>query len=331
MRNFWVWGMAAILASGACRCAPAQNRRAIEGRENVILDTDIGDDIDDAFALVLALSNPKLNVLGVTTAWGDTDLRARLVTRLLTQTGHSEIPVAAGPKTETNSKFTQRLWAEAMPKPAQGWPDAIDFTLDLIRRNPGQITLIAVAPFSNISALIRKDPATFHKLKRVIVMAGSIRRGYGDLGYLPDRGPESEYNIYADIPDAEKLFASRVPLYVMPLDSTQLEFDEVLRTTLFSRSTPASDALALLYAQWNASTHDPTPVLYDAMAVAVATNPDLCPTRPMRIDIDAKGNTKKISGEPNAHVCLNSSAEKFFDFYMHTVLPVAPKPSLPSR
>src|ERR1700689_1046369 len=78
--------------------APADaHAQAPAEKQKVIFDTDIGDDIDDAFALALAVSSPKLEVLGVTTAWGDTDLRARLTARLLKATGHGEIPVAAGP------------------------------------------------------------------------------------------------------------------------------------------------------------------------------------------------------------------------------------------
>ena len=60
-------------------------------------------------------------------------------------------------------------------------------------------------------------------------MGGSIRRGYGDLGYTPNKGPAPEYIILMDIPAAKNLFAAGVPLYVMPLDSTQLKLDEVMR------------------------------------------------------------------------------------------------------
>ena len=85
-------------------------------------------------------------------------------------------------------------------------------------------------------------------------MGGSVRRGYEDLGYTPGSGPDPEYNILMDISSARKLFASGVPLYVMPVDSTQLKLDEVKRTILFSQGTPVTDALTLLYAQWTAST-----------------------------------------------------------------------------
>ena len=158
--------------------------------QKVIFDTDIGDDIDDAFALALAVSSPKLQVIGVTTAWGDTELRARLTERFLKAMGHGDIPVAVGPKTHASSTFSQERWAKVEPIPPNGFPDAIDFTLNAIRHNSGQITLIAVAPFSNIGALIDRDPTTFRKLKQIVLMGGSVNRGYGDLGYLPDRGPE---------------------------------------------------------------------------------------------------------------------------------------------
>src|SRR3974377_1894313 len=72
-----------------------------------IIDTDIGDDIDDAFALALALESPELKILGVTTAYGDTELRARLVDRFLTAVGRKAIPVAAGVATPHDNVFTQ--------------------------------------------------------------------------------------------------------------------------------------------------------------------------------------------------------------------------------
>src|ERR1700691_1753317 len=218
-----IFGIAVLAAAGCSSDLRAQQPTTPTEKQKVIFDTDIGDDIDDAFALALAVSRPRLEVIGVTTAWGDTDLRARLAARLLKAMGREDIPVTAGPKTHASSIFTQARWAQVEPEPAKGWPDATDFTLDAIRRNPGQITLIAVSPFSNIGALIDRDPATFHKLKRVVLMGGSIHRRYGDLGYLPDRGPEPEYNIVMDITSSRKLFASGVPLYVMPLDSTQLK------------------------------------------------------------------------------------------------------------
>lgn len=301
-------------------CASAQTTATLNGAQKVVFDTDIGDDLDDAFALALAVSTPKLEVVGVTTAWGDTELRARLVARFLDQTGHGGIPVAIGPRTASKSPFTQDRWAERFPKPAGGWADGLDLILNAIRQSPGQVTLISVAPLSNVGALIDKDPATFRLLKQVVIMGGSIRRGYGDLGYTPNHGPDPEYNILLDIPSARKLFASGVPIYAMPLDSTQLKLDEVKRGALFSQGTRVTDTLMQLYAQWTQSTQSPTPTLYDAMAVAVTIDPRLCPTQPMRIDVDDKGYTREVEGKPNAQVCLRSNSDQFFRFYFATLL-----------
>jgi len=110
MRQFVV-PIALALAAGSIsvgnRMAQAQqperaHRAAVEPQP-VIIDTDIGDDIDDAFALALALRSPELRILGVTTTFGDTELRARLLDRYLAAVGRSDIPVAAGPATKTTT------------------------------------------------------------------------------------------------------------------------------------------------------------------------------------------------------------------------------------
>jgi inosine-uridine nucleoside N-ribohydrolase len=108
----------------------------------------------------------------------------------------------------------------------------------------------------------------------------------------------------------------------MPLDSTQLKLDEVKRNILFRQGTPPTDALALLYAQWTASTLNPTPTLFDAMAVAATIEPNRCSTQPMHIDIDDAGYTRVAEGKPNANVCLQSDSDRFFHFYFATVLGV---------
>jgi inosine-uridine nucleoside N-ribohydrolase len=313
-------GIAALALCGT-RASGQGLAHAAVVREKVIVDTDIGDDVDDAYALALALSSDRLQVVGVTTAWGDTDLRARLVERFLTETGHANITVAAGPKTgKAGAVFTQAHWAEQFPEQTKPWPNAIDFILQTVRENPGAITLISLAPLSTVGALIEKDPATFRKLKRVVMMGGSIRQGYGDLGYAKDRGPDAEYNIKMDIPAAKDLFASGVPIEMMPLDSTQLKLDEVLRGILFGQKTPVTNALEELTQEWSAAQGNVTPTLYDAMPVAVVMDPKLCPVTPLRVQVDDAGFTRVVSGKPNAKVCLHSDADKFFHFYLPQVL-----------
>jgi purine nucleosidase len=313
MKVAWIFGFVLFgIISAGCIPAWSQEPARPMPRQKVIIDTDIGDDVDDAFALALALRSPELEILGVTTTFGDTETRAKIVDRFLEEAGRAGIPVAAGAPTSIKNPMTQRRYADTGHSAKTSHPPAVEFLLDQIRRYPGQITLLAIGPLMNVGAAIDKDAATFRKLKRVVLMGGSVRRGYGDLGYTAPRGPEPEWNIINDIPSAQKLFTSGVPLAVMPLDSTQLKLDEVKRAFLFSQGTPITDQLTILYHLWGQET----PTLFDPMTVAYAVNPDLCPVQPMHIRVDEKGFTREEPGAPNADVCLDSNPDQFFRFYL---------------
>lgn len=283
--------------------------------EKVIIDTDIGDDVDDAFALALAVRSPELQILGVMTTFGDTETRAKLTDRFLGEVGRSEIPVLAGKPTPPKMPMSQRRYAEGGHVAKASHGDAVEFLLEQIRKYPGEITLIAIGPLMNVGAAIDKDAATFRKLKRVVLMGGSIRKGYGDLGYTPAVPPMPEWNLLNDVASAQKLFAAGVPLFVMPLDSTQLKLDEVKRAFLFSQGTTLTDQLAVLYHLWGQET----PTLFDPMTVVFVVRPELCPVQGMHIRVDDKGFTREEPGASNAQVCLESNAEEFFKFYLKQV------------
>lgn len=293
-----------FLARGAsAQVAPAPGTPP---KQLVIIDSDIGDDIDDAFAIGLALQSPEFNLLGITTAFGDTKLRAQLTVRLLTAVGRQDIPVVAGVKTAPRTKFSQAQYAEGGDLKQVQPGTAPDFILSEIRKHPDQITLIAIGPQTNLGAAIEKDPATFRKLKRIVMMGGSIYRGYNS------DSPQAEWNILCDIPAAQKIFASGVPLYVMPLDATILKLDEAKRKALFDHREPLIVHLKELYREWG----QPTPTLYDPMAVAYAAKPELCPTTALRITVDDKGFTRPSPGAPNVQACLKSDPETFFPFLL---------------
>jgi purine nucleosidase len=274
----------------------------------VIIDTDIGDDIDDAFAVALALRSPELKILGVITAFGNTELRARLVDRYLAAVGRSDIPVEAGVHTETDNVMTQAAYAMRSPEKKHG--DGVAFLLDEIRRHPGQITLIAIGPLFNEQAAIARDPATFRKLKRVVMMGGSVQRGYdGPNGER--RPPEPEWNIDRDPAGAKALFAAGVPIFMMPLDSTQIHLQIPEQGEIYSHGSPLTDQLTLLYHQWTGAKQWRLPTLFDPVAVTYAFRPDLCPAKPFRIEVDDRGFTQPVAGTPNAEVCLQSDEKGF--------------------
>ncbi len=291
----------------------AQN--AAHAPEKIIIDTDIGDDVDDAFALALAVRSPELQILGVMTTFGDTEARAKIADRFLGEVGQAEIPVLAGKATATKNPMSQRRYGDGGHFAKGSHADAVEFLLEQIRKYPGEITLIAIGPLMNVGAAIDKDAATFRKLKRVVLMGGSIRRGYGDLGYTAPVAPMPEWNILNDVVSAQKLFSAGVPLFVMPLDSTQLKMDEVKRAFLFSQGTAVSDQLTVLYHLWGQET----PTLFDPMTIAFVLRPELCPVQAMRIRVDEKGFTREEPGAANAQVCLDSNAEDFFRFYLKRV------------
>lgn len=303
-----------IISAALCRAQSATPGTSATA-EKIIIDTDIGDDVDDAFAVALALRSPELQIVGISTTFGDTETRAKLLDRLLGEAGRTDIPVAAGAPTHGESNLTQRRYAEGGHFARASHPQAVDFILDQIRRHPGGITLVAIGPLVNVGALIDKDPETFRRLHRVVLMGGSIERGYGDLGFSKQHGPEAEWNIKNDIPSAQKLFASGVPVFMMPLDSTQLKLDEVKRDVLFQAGTPLTDSLTLLYHEWGQQT----PTLFDVMTIAYILDARLCPVKPMHITVDEKGFTRAGPGAPNAQVCLDSDSDAFFRFYIPRV------------
>jgi inosine-uridine nucleoside N-ribohydrolase len=276
--------------------------------EKIIIDTDIGDDIDDAFAIALALRSPELQVLAISTTFGDTEARARILDRMLGEADRADIPVLVGAPTKTTNPMSQRQYGQIGRLTRAFHLGAVDAILDQIRANPGQITLVAIGPLVNVGALIDKDPQAFHQLKRVVIMGGSVRCGYSETGVCPGRPPSAEWNIINDIPSAQKLFASSVPLYVMPLDSTQLKLDEVKRNYIFRQGTPLTDSLTLLYHEWNQQT----PTLFDPMTIAYLVDPQICPAEPMHLRVDDKGVTLAEPGPPNAQICLHSDANAFF-------------------
>lgn len=285
-----------------------------------ILDTDIGDDIDDAFALALVLRSPELRLLGITTAYGDTELRARLVDRYLEAVGRSDIPVTAGVATAHASVFTQTAYARQATE--RKHPDGVEFLLEQIRAHPGEITLIGIGPLTNVQAAIERDPATFRKLKRVVLMGGSVHRGYD--GSKGERTPaDAEWNIQCDPAGAKALLEVGVPVFAMPLDSTQIHLGTAERERIFSYGSPLTDQLTLLYHQWMAHSewHPTGPTLFDPVAVAYAIRPELCPATPMRLEVDEKGFTRRVEGEPNAQVCLHSDEGGFLEFFLSRIAP----------
>jgi inosine-uridine nucleoside N-ribohydrolase len=169
------------------------------------------------------------------------------------------------------------------------------------------VTLVALAPLTNIAAMIARDPAGFAKLHEVVLMGGSIRRGYDRPDGSANPVAEAEYNIACNPQALRALLASRVPVRMMPLDSTQVRPDAATLARIYARMP----MLGELTAEWRRLNpwQQIRPTLFDAATVAAAIDPALCPARPMRIAVDDRGFTRAQKGSPNVAGCLSSNGD----------------------
>jgi inosine-uridine nucleoside N-ribohydrolase len=284
-------------------------------RSPVVLDTDIGTDIDDAFALALIINSPELELLGVTTVAGDTQARARLAAKLLWEAGGAwrRVPVYAGDPGKPQP-IEQTRWAEGFTSPALHMSGAVDFMKTEINRRPGKVTIIAIGELTNVAALLKSNPSMAKQIKLIALMGGSVARGYG-----PDSKPEAEWNIKSNPEAAQTVFTSGVPLLMAPLDVTaMLQLDPAGRRRVFTHLTALTNALTILYHLWG----NETPTLFDPMAVAMLIDSSMCETQRLAIEVDGQGFTRVAEGKPaNATVGMQTNPARFFQLYLSRVAP----------
>lgn len=273
----------------------------------VILDTDIGDDIDDAYALALLATRPNVKVLGVTTTYGQTRERAELAAKLLQVMGRADIPVYAGRRGD--SKIGRQYeWARGFTSRALKKEAAIAFLKREIDRAPGEITLIAIGALTNLGDLLTRYPETASKIKQIVIMGGAVYCGYN--GQAP---PVVEWNIRCDPAAARTVFTSGVPLVMAGLEVTaMLQFESERQKRLFGGGTPLTDALAALTALWG----NRTPTLFDIVPVAYVLGEHFWEGERLHVEVDANGLTRLSEGVPNVTVLLHPQKEALLDWYV---------------
>lgn len=295
--------LAALLA-GSLAAAPAP----------VLFDTDIGTDIDDAYALAQIVRSPELKLLGVTTVSGDAVARARLAAKLLAVAGQPDVPVYAGTATATQY-MAQCDWAKGFTSPALHESGGVAFLRDQINAHPGEITLIAVGELTNVAALLASEPGISKKIKAIALMGGSVRRGYA-----PGAKPEPEWNIKSAAKAAQVVFTAGVSLLIAPLDSTaDLKVTPEMRVRIFSQGRPLNDALAALNSIWrHTNTWNATdPTLFDNLAVALVATPGVAPLTATHLVVDPDGLTREVAGAaPNAQVALTADRAAFLEYFL---------------
>jgi purine nucleosidase len=308
----------------------------------IVIDTDIASDIDDALALALALASPELDVQGITTCAAQAEDRAWIVCRLLSHAGVQGVPVAAGkppqPEYPVDGQIQYRRHPGVLFNRTQR-PEkagAVEFLHERLKAQPGKLTIVALGPLTNVARLLDEYPDAKKLIRHIVLMGGSI-----DVGYSGKPPAEPEWNVKADIAAAKTVFASGVPLVVVPLDATaKLALTAPKRERLFSACTPLTLQVQALYELWDKET----PILFDPAAVAAVLHvagvddpnpPD--PTGgltalssvPRHIRVDDKGMTLCVPNEqPNARVVLEIKREQFIDAFVERVRSLG-KTSLP--
>ncbi len=189
-------GFAGASTDAAEPSGDAPNRPKIP----VILDTDIGDDIDDTWALALLLKSPEVDIKLVVSDRGNTEYRAKIIAKLLEVAGRTDIPVGVGIQENDKQDGRQAAWVadyDLARYPGKVHRDGVAALIDTIMKAPQPITLICIGPVPNIRAALERQPE-IAKRARFVGMHGSVRLGY-------DGGPEpsKEWNVVADAKAAQ--------------------------------------------------------------------------------------------------------------------------------
>jgi len=284
----------------------------LPARLPILLDTDIGGDIDDAFAVAMAARSPQLKLLAVTTVGGNAQARARLAAKLLQAAGRSDVPVAAGTPGK-DGPVVQARWAEGFASTSLVQQPAVELLRDEIDRAGGGVVLVAIGPLTNVAELLRRYPEVKGKIREIALMGGSLAQGYS-----PGSPAIAESNIASDAAAAQTVFRSGVPLLVAPLDATsQLQLGGKQLEAFFAHRMPLTNAVRSLYELWGQST----PTLHDVLPLSLLLAPKLCETRATAMQVSAEGWTRVSAGTPNAEVALHCDPAKVIDRYLTSFTP----------
>ena len=293
----------------------------------VLIDTDIGSDVDDAFALALALASPELDIRGITTVGGQAEDRAWIVCRFLSHGGFGPIPVAFGRAPQPDFAIDWQIQYRRHPAPIFNRTQkpqkeaAADFLFGKLKEEPGKLTLIALGPLTNIAQLLKEHPDAKPLIRRIVLMGGSI-----EVGYKGEAPAEPEWNIKSDVAAAQAVFRSGVPLTVVPLDATvHQKMTRKQRDRFFSAHTPLTLQVQTLYELWDKET----PILFDPVALAAAYDDAFLTMKDLHLEIDAKGMTRVGKEKPNARVAVGIQREDFVSWLVERVRAVG-KETLPA-
>lgn len=293
--------------------------------KRILLDTDPG--IDDALAILLALASPELSLEGLSVVHGNCSLEqaVRNGLSILELAGADSTPLARGcelplvqpsllaPEThgDTGLGYAKLPEPRAQPIGQHG----SDFLIERVMSNPGEITLVAIGPLTNVALAIRKEPKFAKSLKEIVIMGGAIRHE-GNATAL------AEFNTYVDPHATHIVFHAGIPTTLVPLDVTYqciLMASDVER--LLKIDSPITkfikDATDFYMEYHDAYQRIKGCIINDPLALALTFAPELCDYEKLPVDVDISGGV--------------SMGKTFADFYNYTGKPANMKVALGVR
>ncbi len=265
----------------------------------VILDTDLGDDIDDTWALAMLLGVDTVDLKLVLTASDDTPTKTRLVAKILEYVGRTDIPLGTGVKTSDNA-IHQAQWLgdyDLANYKGAVHQDGVQAMIDCINAATGPITLCVIGPQTNLREALRRDPGIAKKA-RVVSMAGSVHIGYaGKEGRMP------EWNVHKDVEAARAVFAAPWEIVMAPLDiNGTLVLDGPRYRAVAESKAPLARVVIENYEAWSHRPRHPadaSSVLFDTTATYLCFAEACMELETVNLVIDDKGNTvPDESGRP---------------------------------
>ena len=263
----------------------------MSGRISVILDTDIGSDIDDTWALTMMLKSPELDVKLVMTDTGNTTYRAKIVARILEIGKRTDVPVGIGVRFSDNTG-PQEPWVagyELSSYPGVIYENGVDALIQTIMNSPDPITLICIGPVPNIGAAIEREPRIAQKA-RFVGMHGSIRRGYGGSEKI-----SAECNVVNHTKDCQKVFTADWDMTITPLDTCgSVRLDGEKYRSVYECKDPLTQVLIENYRVWakySPESEYRSSTLFDTVAIYLAFSEELLVMEKLGIRVTDDGYT----------------------------------------
>ncbi len=287
----------------------------------VLLDTDIGTDVDDAVALTYLLSHPQCELLGITTVTGEAEKRASLASVLCKAAG-KDIPIYPGADQPMQGEQRQQIAQQAMVLPS--WPhetnfpmnQAVDFLANSIRSHPNEVTLLTIGPLTNIGLLFSTYPDVAELLAGFVMMGGNF----------DEAGPEAgrvEWNIAGDPMASELVYKAPVRLHrSLGLNVTQqvmMSAEDVRKKFTAPLLRPVLDMAEIWFGQFY-----PFITYHDPLAAATIFEPDLCTYQQGRVKIDNSDASTRTIWQPEAtdaphQVAVTVDVDRYFQHFFSVV------------